>query len=330
MNASDIAAALATQAETICRHYLPNGRKQGNYWTAGDIDGAPGRSFVVRLAGPGRAGKWNDYSTGDHGDLLDIVQHRTGAATVTDAIAHARAFLALPETPRTTRSGAAPDSYDGTAVARRIWQHCRPIADTHAEAYLNARAIRRCRFPALRFHSALTYRHQDRTERFPALVAAVTEPDGRIRGVHRTYLDPARPSKANVPHPRKTLGSMHGHAVRFRNITPGNQTLVVAEGIETLLSIATAMPTAASAAALSAGNIAAFTPPRNARRIVIARDNDRPGAAAADHLLQRCVERSVDAVILSPTGGDWNDDLMELGTDVLAERVSRLFEALSA
>ena len=57
MNASEIAAALADQAETVCRHYLPNGRKQSNYWITGDIDDARGRSFVVRLAGPGRAGK---------------------------------------------------------------------------------------------------------------------------------------------------------------------------------------------------------------------------------------------------------------------------------
>ena len=330
MNASDIAAALAAQAETVCRHYLPNGRKQGNYWITGDIDDARGRSFVVRITGPGRAGKWNDYSNGEHGDLLDIVRHRTGAATVNDAVAHARTFLALPETPRTPTSKAAPDPYDPTAIARRIWQHCRPIAGTHAEAYLRARSIHRCRYPALRFHPALTYRHGDRTERFPALVAAVTEPDGRIRGVHRTYLDPARASKANVPDPRKTLGAMHGHAVRFRNVTPGNQTLVVAEGIETLLSIATAMPAAASAAALSAPNLPAFTPPRDARRILIARDNDPAGQNAADALYRICIQKELDAFVLCPSGNDWNDDLVELGADALTERIQSLLDAPSA
>lgn len=330
MNASDIAAALATQAETVCRHYLPNGRKQGNYWIAGDIDGARGRSLVVRLSGSSRIGKWNDYSTGDHGDLLDIVRHRTGAASVTDAIAHARAFLALPDTPRSPRSAGKPDSWDGTAAARRIWQRCRPIADTLAEAYLQARAIRRCRFPALRFHPALTYRHEDRTERFPALVAAITEPDGRIHGIHRTYLDPARTAKADVPHPRKTLGRVHGYAVRFRNVTPGNETLVVAEGIETLLSIAAAMPTAGSAAPLSAGNLSAFTPPPDARRIVIARDNDAAGASAAEQLRRRCAERGLPADVLCPAGGDWNDDLVQLGADALADRLSRLFETAAA
>ena len=117
--------------------------------------------------------------------------------------------------------------------------------------------------------------------------------------------------------------------MRFRNITPGNETLVVAEGIETLLSIAAAMPTAASAAALSAGNLSAFTPPPDAQRIVIARDNDAAGAGAAEQLRQTCLERDLRAVILRPAGGDWNEDLAQFGADALADRLNRLFEAIA-
>ncbi len=326
MNARDIADALANQAENVCRHYLPSGRKQGNYWVAGDIHGAPGRSFVVRLSGPGRAGKWNDYSTGEHGDLLDFIQHHTRATTVSEAITEARAFLALPEPTPKPSSTPAPAHYDPTAAARRIWNHSRPIAHTHAETYLQARAIRHCRFPSLRFHPTLTYRQGDQTNRFPALVAAVTEPDGRIRAVHRTYLDPQRPRKARVPDPRKTLGPMQRHAVRLRNVTPANPTLVVAEGIETLLSIATAFPKAGSAAALSASNLPAFSPPAGTRRIIIARDNDPAGKAAADALQATCRDKGILAIVICPSGNDWNDDLVQLGADGLTERVQHLLQ----
>ena len=58
--ASDIAAALAAQAEAVCRHYLPAGERQSRYWIAGDVHGARGKSLFVRLHGP-RSGKWNDY-----------------------------------------------------------------------------------------------------------------------------------------------------------------------------------------------------------------------------------------------------------------------------
>ena len=61
MNATEIAAALSTRAEDVCRRYLPRGRKQGRYWTAGDTSGAKGRSLFVRLAPPGIPGKWTEY-----------------------------------------------------------------------------------------------------------------------------------------------------------------------------------------------------------------------------------------------------------------------------
>ena len=41
LNATALAAALALQAEDVCRRYLPGGRRQGNYWTAGDTGGGP-------------------------------------------------------------------------------------------------------------------------------------------------------------------------------------------------------------------------------------------------------------------------------------------------
>jgi len=64
-SASDISRRLACEAEAVCRHYLSNGRKQGRYWTVGDVDNTPGRSLYVRLtgpdSGPGAAGKWSEH-----------------------------------------------------------------------------------------------------------------------------------------------------------------------------------------------------------------------------------------------------------------------------
>ncbi|MCY3672627.1 MAG: DNA primase, partial [Alphaproteobacteria bacterium] len=98
-NASAVSAALAEQAESVCRHFLPNGRREGRYWIVGNVHGSPGKSLIIRLRGPGRPGKWNDMATGDHGDLLDIIRHRSAGSTLRDALAEARAFLAIPQTP---------------------------------------------------------------------------------------------------------------------------------------------------------------------------------------------------------------------------------------
>ena len=321
MNATAVAAALGARAEEVCRRYLPHGRKHGRYWTAGDVHGARGRSLFVRLTPPGVPGKWTDAATGEHGDLLDLIRIASGAGSLRAALAEARAFLSLP--PASLDGGS--DSYDRTEAARRLWQRCRAIDGTHAEAYLRARAIHRCRFPALRFHPALFYRDGGRMRRLPALVAAVTGTDGSVTGVHRTWLDPARPAKAPVARPRKALGRVHGLAVRFG--APAAGTLLAGEGIETVLSLVTAMPDTVAAAALSAGSLGAFAPPAGLTRLVIARDNDAEGERAAERLARRCARAGVAALVIVPEGEDFNDDLLALGSAALAARLAPLFRS---
>jgi len=58
--ASELSRRLAAQAETVCRAYLPFGRRTGHYWVAGDVQGTRGKSLFVKLFGDG-AGKWTDY-----------------------------------------------------------------------------------------------------------------------------------------------------------------------------------------------------------------------------------------------------------------------------
>ena len=314
MNAASVAAALAERAEDVCRHYLPYGRRRGRYWVAGDLDGGRGRSLFVRLAPPGAPGKFTDAATGEHGDLLDIVRRRICAPTLRAALDEARAFLARPAAP----AAGSGDTYDATEAARRLWRRCRAIDGTHAEAYLHARGLARCRFAALRYHPALLYKHGGGVRRLPALVAAVTAHDGDIvTGVHRTWLDPQRPAKASVSRPRKALGRVHGHAVRFGEPADG-ASLLVGEGIETVLSLVTASPEITAAAALSAGSLGAFAPPAGIMRLVIARDNDPEGERASERLARRCARAGVAVTVISPRGEDFNDDLLAFGPAALA------------
>ena len=340
--AARVAAALAERAEEVCRRYLPNGRRQGRYWTAGDVYGARGRSLFVRLAPPGIPGKWTDASTAEHGDLLDLVRIASGAGSLRAALAEAHAFLASPPMP----SSPVPEDYDRAQAARRLWQRCRAIDGTHAEAYLRARGIERCRlhasvFAALRFHPALIHRDDGGVRRLPALVAAVTaDAEDRsgsgehpgpgehpahaaVCGVLRTWLDPSRPAKAKLARPRKALGRVHGRAVRFGD--PGAGTLLVGEGIETVLSIVTALPDTVAAAALSAGSLGAFVPPAGVTQLVIARDNDPEGERAAERLARRCAGARVDALVVAPQGDDFNTDLLTLGAPALRARLAPIF-----
>ena len=65
LNAAELAHRLAREAEAVCRYYLSNGRRVGNYWQVGDVRNTTGRSMFVRLkggdAGKRPAGKWTEY-----------------------------------------------------------------------------------------------------------------------------------------------------------------------------------------------------------------------------------------------------------------------------
>ena len=159
--------------------------------------------------------------------------------------------------------------------------------------------------------------------RLPALVAAVTGSDEAVCGVLRTWLHPTEPAKANLGRPRKALGRVHGHAVRFG--APACGTLLVGEGIETVLSIVTAIPDTVAAAALSAGSLGAFAPPAGVTRLVIARDNDAEGERAAERLARRCARARVAALVVAPAGDDFNSDLIAFGAPALRAGLAPVF-----
>ncbi len=321
-SAAELAHRLAREAEAVCRHYLSNGRRQGRYWLVGDVQNTPGRSLFVRLTGPdagrGAAGKWTDAASGQHGDLLDLIRLNRGLDRLGDALGEARAFLGLPK-PELARTPRRQDSSDS---ARRLVALSRPIAGTLAETYLRNRGItaRLEVLPALRFHPACFYRAHDAAPReaWPALIAAVTDADGTIAGVHRTWLDRDGAGKAPITAPRRALGHLLGNAVRFGGAF---DVLVAGEGIETMLSLRCVLPDMPMVAALSANHLAALILPPPLRRLYIARDNDAAGRRAAMCLRDRARAAGIEARILWPVTNDFNADLRRFGADALLERL---------
>ena len=323
--ASELARRLAENAEAVCRHYLSNGRREGRYWLAGDVRNTPGRSLYVRLRGPtagrGAAGKWTDAASGEHGDLLDLVGAAQGARTIGDTLDEARRFLGLirakPEPPSPAPAGSQE-------AARRLFAMSKPIAGTLAETYLRSRGIVDLSdTKSLRFHPHCFYRIEPGSpdvarDAWPALVSAVTDLDGQITGLQRTWLDPSGTGKAAVSSPRRAMGHLLGHAVRFGTAC---DVMAAGEGIETVLSLRSALPSLPLAAALSAGHLASLLPPRGLRRLYIVRDNDRAGHWAADKLVARMQQAGIEALVLAPTLGDWNDDLRQLGPGAMATAV---------
>ena len=321
--ASELAHRLAANAEAVCRHYLSNGYRQGRYWLVGDVGNTAGSSLYVRLHGPeagrGAAGKWTDAATGEHGDLLDLIAASRRIDTTRDVLDEARRFLSLPMPEASPIQSTAPAG--SPEAARRLFAASKPIVGTIAETYLRDRgitALRDC--TALRFHPRCYYRQTGGTPAraradWPALVAAVTDLNGTMTGGHRTWLDPSGCAKAPVETPRRAMGHLLGNAVRFGRTL---DVMAAGEGIETMLSLRRVMPTLPLVAALSANHLAALLLPSTLRRLYIARDNDPAGQRAADLLAVRAQRGGIEALVLAPTLGDFNDDLRQLGPDALA------------
>lgn len=94
----EIKALLFARRHELAQHYAP--RAEGSYLDRGlYFTLNPGRadrsvgSFVITLEGA-KAGRWNDYATGEHGDMIDLIRLSLGC-TMAEALREARAWLGL-------------------------------------------------------------------------------------------------------------------------------------------------------------------------------------------------------------------------------------------
>ncbi|WP_375599080.1 toprim domain-containing protein [Devosia sp. Naph2] len=330
--ASDLTVRLAQRAEAVCKYYLSNGVRCGNYWLVGDVKNCPGRSLFVRLTGPesgrGAAGRWSDAATGEFGDLLDVIAHSQGYSAFSEVAHEARRFLSLPQGPNlhSASTGVAP--IDKGQKAKKLFDACQPISHSFAETYLRTRGLDGfIDYAALRFHPHAYLRDPTTGHRIsrPALVAAVTDAAGTIVGVQRTFLRFDGQDKASIADPRRSMGSIFGHGVRIGWNGYDPKVIAVGEGLETVLSLRTALPKMPMVACLSAGNLGAFVPPPGLRRLYIALDDDRAGHQAASRLADRARNLGVGVHFIWSQCGDANDDLRALGFDAFrASVVSQL------
>jgi putative DNA primase/helicase len=222
----------------------------------------------------------------------------------------------------TPRENDSARDAERTARALDIWREARPLQKTIIETYLRSRGIAFVASPeALRFHP---YCQHPSGVRLPALVARVEHVDRGFVAIHRTFLRADGSSKAIVDPNKASLGPVAGGAVRFGKPREG-EWLVIAEGIETTLSVVTvcAMP---AWAALSAGGIKKLILPRDVTRVIIAADHDASGTGqrAAREAAQRFLAegRRVRLAIPPMPNTDWNDVLRGKAPARLTARVS--------
>lgn len=167
---------------------------------------------------------------------------------------------------------ASADPEEKRKAALDLWSQTLPAIGTDAETYLRNRAIRLPLPPTIRYLP--NAKHAPTGQRFPCMVAAFAlHPNNRVCAIHRTFLAPSGADKAPVPSPKMTLGPLKGAAIR---LAPAGSTLLVGEGLETVLSgmQETGLP---GWAAFSAGNLVDLILPPVVAEVVILVDHDTNG-----------------------------------------------------
>ena len=164
--------------------------------------------------------------------------------------------------------------------------------------------------PSLRYHLAL--RHGYTGLLLPALVAAITIWPGRnVVGVHRTFLRADGKGKAPVTKAKMMIGRCGGGAVR---LAPASAKMIVAEGIESALSVleATGVPTWAALSTSGMEGLVLPGLPLGAE-VIIAADHDSAGLHAAHLAAERWFRQGRKVRIAKPPveGADFNDLAMQ-------------------
>lgn len=206
-------------------------------------------------------------------------------------------------------------------------------------AYLAKRGVPMQRVPkALRFHPALPYYDQRRGSNgktqavhlgdFPAILASVYNPEGRVIAYHRIYLTKDG-DKADVPSPkrltpRRNAVPLTGSAIRLHPAT--RPVLALTEGFETGLAVMLAqrVPTWPT---VSAQMLESVVIPDHVQHVAIYADLDRSttGQLRAQALCERLQQQGKSCSFFLPPGPipdaaksvDWLDIYVQAGAQAL-------------
>jgi hypothetical protein len=368
----EIKELLVARMGEFAYHYAPPAKgsyeDKGKYFTLnpGRADKSVG-SFCIHLSGR-KAGKWEDFATGQHGDVFDLIGLRLGLAQMVDQLREARHFLGLatssPEEARQrevaiaaararraeAEAQAKRDQDKASRRAEAMYLSAEPgLRGTPVDFYLKERGIDLLTIGhqprALRYQPKCHYHFEDKSTgeviEFdgPAMVAAMTNLQGRTVAVHRTWLaigPDGRWGKVKIPHPSQEgqflpakkvyawgdgcairlssgLGPKGGKGAPLNRCPPGTK-VYIAEGIETALTARILRPDARVLAAYSLSNMGKVGLPPEVTEVVLIADHDL--AAQAQEQLDAAIEAHRKAGRLvriwksDRPGEDLNDALM--------------------
>ncbi|ABV84883.1 AAA family ATPase [Rickettsia massiliae] len=354
--ALELKQRLSFKAEEIGRNLLgsPNKHLSNSQVLRWEKDG----KIVMRIGGS-KAGRWYDFSKGEGGDLFTLVQREKNCDFV-EAKKYLQNMVGVSNNSKLLEDKIKEQfdqkvkNQDQQAKYTEISKIKRAISlyeksdsiiymtpNNIAKRYLSEhRGIKKILTGYQLNNDLRTNMMWDSNSKqyYPALIAFARNKDGNITGGQSIYLNKDTNNKADIEVNKRSFGRIRGSFVEIsknneqqnvQSSKDGNNSAsnvtIIAEGLETTLSIAEAGIKGKILCSLGVSNIRNYEPIKG-ERIIITADNDGKDAVSV-HTVMKAQEEliskgAVVSIIRPPEEGDFNDMLKSQG----AESINNLIE----
>lgn len=295
-------------------------------------------SFRIITKGE-RRGLWIDFATGDKGDALALIAYVKKCGTHEAIKKYAEPILGItdthkPELPNVRDRKDWDEEFQKEEIERRedsgkramsIFLKASPnLKGSPVDGYLVGRGINMAvlgKAPgSIRYHPELF--NAERQINMPAMIALIQDCSGKPLALHRTYLEKVGMDwkKAELKEAKKVLGPfkggyipiIKGKSAKTLAMAEDGETIFIAEGVETALSVALHFPDKRVIASVSVGNIQNLTLPAAIKTVVLCLDNDGENSGsprAYDAAARRFISEGRKVLEFAPPAefGDFND-----------------------
>ncbi|MEH3039815.1 MAG: CHC2 zinc finger domain-containing protein [Sphingomonas paucimobilis] len=267
------------------------------------------------------------FGCNTQGDVLDFMKQSYRVGLIEAARMLDSGVLGTIATPASTERPRK----DWSRLVARIWGAAQPITGTPAARYLRNRGIymdppnclrfARLAPPMIEGNGLLAANGPDP---LPALVAAVTGPDGALVAIQRTYLTEDGRKAAAIateqdrkPKVKYSLGNVRTGAIRLGH---ESGSIIACEGLEDGLTLMQALGRSVWVAA-GTSMLPHMAFPDVVRAVVIGADGDAPGRVAAEKAATAYAARELAVRIMYPAAGH-KDFNAELDAQISARRAA--------
>lgn len=136
MDWREVERQLQERVEEVCRHLLPNGKRNGAEWCVGNVNGAPGDSLRVNLSG--KAGVWCDFAGEEKGPTVMSLWCHVRQQPFKKSIVEAKEFLGIRDSferrvqrsyayPAGAKDEAGPEGSGRRLTVAEVWPRCQGL-----------------------------------------------------------------------------------------------------------------------------------------------------------------------------------------------------------